>query len=145
MRFNWWRSNGQGRPQVSPAGTQRAFSHKVRFTPRLEPLEDRTLLADGSVIVAGCTTLAGISQFGLLRYTANGILDTSFGKGGFVTVPTPGFNAAANAVVVQANGRIVIAGSVGGNFGVARVHADGLQEADFNGYGITVFNIGLTL
>src|SRR5207245_11676459 len=89
--------------------------------------------------------LAGILQFGLLRYNVNGILDTSFGTGGFVTIPTPNFAAAVNAVVVQANGRIVVAGSVSGNFGVARVHADGLQDSDFNGNGITVFNIGFTL
>ena len=48
-------------------------------------------------------------------------------------------------MVVQANGRIVVAGTAGGNFAVARVHADGLQDSDFNGNGITVFNIGETL
>src|SRR5947209_10005263 len=60
-------------------------------------------------------------------------------------MPSPNLVAAVNAVVVQANGRIVVAGSAGGNFAVARVHADGLQDSDFNGNGITVFNIGLTL
>src|SRR5260370_36938480 len=60
MRFKWWRSNGQGRPQFSPAGTRRDILHKLRFTPRLEPLEDRTLLSDG-------------------------VLDPTFGVGGLVT------------------------------------------------------------
>src|SRR5579871_5143170 len=101
--------------------------------------------SDGSVIVAGATTVGGLSQFGVVRFTANGVLDTSFGKSGFVTIPTPGLVAAANAVVIQANGRIVVAGNAGGNFAVARVHADGLQDSDFNGNGITVFNIGETL
>src|SRR5439155_22478123 len=101
--------------------------------------------ADGSIVVTGYTTIGTREQFGLVRYTVNGALDTTFGKGGFVTIPTPGLNAAANAVVVQANGRIVVAGHAGGNFAVARVHADGLQDSDFNGNGITVFNIGLTL
>jgi uncharacterized delta-60 repeat protein len=101
--------------------------------------------SDGSIVVAGSPTLGGIPQFGLLRYTANGILDTSFGKGGFVAIPTPNLPAAADSVVVQANGRIVVAGTANGNFAVARVHADGLQDSDFNGNGIDVFNVGLTL
>src|SRR5207237_8013472 len=37
------------------------------------------------------------------------------------------------------------AGTAGGNFALARVHADGLQDSDFNGNGIDVFNVGLTL
>jgi uncharacterized delta-60 repeat protein len=101
--------------------------------------------ADGKIVVAGSATLAGLQQFGLVRFNANGSLDTTFGKGGFVTIPTPSLAAAADSIVVQTNGRIVVAGTAGGNFAIARVHSDGLQDSDFNGNGIDVFNIGLTL
>jgi uncharacterized delta-60 repeat protein len=101
--------------------------------------------SDGEIVVAGSTMIGGLPQFGLIRLTVNGSLDTAFGKNGFVTIPMPNLTSAANSVVVQGNGRIVVAGTAGGNFAIARVHADGLQDSDFNGGGITVFNIGLTL
>lgn len=103
---------------------------------------------DGKIVVAGSTTVNGVQEFGIVRYNPDGSLDTSFGKSGFVTIPVTTVNSTltqANAVVIQGNGRIVVAGTASGNFAVARVHADGLQDSDFNGNGITVFNVGLTL
>src|SRR5207248_195846 len=76
------------------------------------------LQPDGRIVTAGRVSAAGIgsddiAQFTLARYNANGALDTAFGTGGHVTTDfgsdTARFAAAA-AVSVQPDGRIVAAG-----------------------------------
>ena len=46
-----------------------------------------TVQPDGKIVVAGCTARAGTSTSSdaLVRYNANGSLDTTFGSGGIVT------------------------------------------------------------
>lgn len=57
-----------------------------------------------------------------------GALDSGFGEGGTLALPLGG---AANAVVCQADGKIV----VGGSFGVARLHQDGRIDTGFGDAG----------
>jgi uncharacterized delta-60 repeat protein len=78
---------------------------------------------DGSLIVAvaGCAA-SGSCRSALVRYTAGGVLDRSFGGGGVVRMP---FDARAS-VVVQRAGRITVAGAIApGKVGIARFGADG--------------------
>ena len=67
------------------------------------------LQADGKILVAGGSAqgASGI-DFALLRYTANGALDTTFGNGGKVTTPFGNDTDRAYAIVVQGDGRIVV-------------------------------------
>ena len=75
------------------------------------------LQADGSVVLAGYATDAGMQgAAALVRYTAGGALDTSFGSGGsvakqfgFGVTPTSTFES----VIVDPAGRIVAAGLAG--------------------------------
>ena len=70
------------------------------------------LQPDGKVIVAGIS-FAGISaeggDFAVARYNTNGTLDTSFGVGGKVTTDF-GLTETASSVVVQSDGKIIVAG-----------------------------------
>lgn len=66
-----------------------------------------TLQANGKILLAGHSMFGGDSTFTLLRYDANGSLDTGFGSSGIVTEPAGGGLAAA----LQADGKIVAAGS----------------------------------
>lgn len=72
------------------------------------------LQADGRILLSGNTGAAGLSQIIVLRFTAVGTLDTSFGASasGVVILPLVGPSniASGNAVVVQSNGAIVVAG-----------------------------------
>ena len=52
------------------------------------------------------------ADFALARYRRNGSLDKSFGQRGQVRTAFP-LNAAATAVAVQPNGRIIVAGTIG--------------------------------
>jgi len=63
-------------------------------------------------IVAGNSGSRGLSGVAVLRYTANGSLDSTFGTSGVAAPPLvgPSITASGSAVVVQPDGNIVVAG-----------------------------------
>jgi uncharacterized delta-60 repeat protein len=88
------------------------------------------------------------NAIGLLRYTANGRVDGSFGTGGTVTV-TDDTNFTAQAMTVQPDGKIIIAGvfATNSNDGrkvrVYRLRTDGTTDSGFGDSGIKQFNFGV--
>ena len=88
------------------------------------------LQPDGKIVVAG---LSG-SAFALARYNSNGSLDTTFGLQGKTTTAFSSYTE-ARAVVVQEDGKIVLAGSTGSgsnsDFAVARYDTDGSLDVSF--------------
>jgi uncharacterized delta-60 repeat protein len=81
---------------------------------------------------------------------SNGSLDTGFGTAGKVMTTFGGGSAEANAVALQADGKIVVAGSAAPagfccQFALVRYNVDGSLDASFDGDGraLTVFG-GLT-
>ena len=101
-------------------------------------------LPDGKYLVAGkASDPAWNSDFALVRYNADGTLDTSFGGGdGVVATDFSGsFNDVAFAMTVQADGKIVLAGQMDAgsdsyDFAVARYDADGSLDESFGGTGM---------
>jgi uncharacterized delta-60 repeat protein len=94
------------------------------------------LSGDGRVVAAGLTW--GGSTFGnnvaLARYNASGNLDSTFGNAGKVITSFGRFNVEAHALAVQPDGRIVqagYAGTIGGDFAVARYNSDGSLDSSF--------------
>ena len=91
----------------------------------------------GEIYVAGESD----DDFALVRFTAAGVLDTTFGGGdGIVITSVGGSNSqdGANAVSVDGSGRIVVAGSArpqGDNrtFAVVRYTSSGALDATFGG------------
>lgn len=77
--------------------------------------------ADGKIVLAGRSWDDTGSDFALARYDTSGSLDTNFGTGGILTTDFAGYDA-ANAVALQADGKIVVAGNAGvaTDFGLAR-------------------------
>ena len=82
---------------------------------------DAVLQPDGKIVVAGYTQAVN-SPTAVARLNADGSLDGTFGAAGKVTI---NFGAAmfGNAVALQSNGRILVAGQRAGNevFAVARL------------------------
>ncbi len=79
------------------------------------------------------------NDFALVRYNADGSLDTSFNGDGKVTTAVGIDYDYANAVAVQADGKIIVAGysKVGAtnDFAVVRYHSDGSLDTSFNSDG----------
>ena len=100
---------------------------------------------DGKILVAGDAADTGAGSPGALavtRYTADGSLDVSFGTGGHAVVGI-GVAARTSAVAVQADGGIVVAGSLsrpgtGPDFAVARFTPAGTPDPSFGGTGLVV-------
>ncbi len=98
----------------------------LRYRPRFETMEDRIVLSPGA-------------------------LDTTFGMGGKTTLSfPPGSNSSrAQAVVVQPDGKIVLAGfaqrsTMDSDFAIARLNANGSLDTGFNagGKNTVSFNLG---
>ena len=68
--------------------------------------------SDGSILVASDVYEDANAQAAAVRYTAGGVLDAAFGGGdGVAVVDTSSSSDQAFDVIVQPNGRVVIAGS----------------------------------
>src|SRR5436190_6456449 len=103
------------------------------------------LQTDGKLVVAGTTYMNNDfsdEDFAIARYNTDGSLDASFGNNGRVTTDFPGLAAVISAVVVQADGKIVVAGGAfplftfAGDFKVARYNPDGSLDTSFGDGGI---------
>jgi uncharacterized delta-60 repeat protein len=90
--------------------------------------DDVKVQPDGKVVAAGWTG-GGSSNFALVRYNADGTLDTSFGKGkGVVSTGINGYSEFGVAMALQADGKIVVVGASGD---LVRYNADGSLDASF--------------
>ena len=69
------------------------------------------LQSDGKIVAAGYSHNGTDSDFAVVRYNTNGSLDTTFDTDGKVTTPIGSGNEEANSVVLQSDGKIVVAGS----------------------------------
>jgi len=84
----------------------------------------------------------------LVRYNANGTLDTGFGTGGIVTSQFNVFGL-AHAAALQTDGKIVVGGETGVDFGqstfarfsLVRYNADGSLDSSFGTNGLVVTTI----
>jgi uncharacterized delta-60 repeat protein len=92
--------------------------------------------SDGAIVVGG--TADGAS-FALVRYTAQGALDPSFGAGGKVTTAFGGDFEQVSALAIQPDGKIVAAGVSDANgspdFALARYNANGSLDQSFGSGG----------
>jgi uncharacterized delta-60 repeat protein len=74
------------------------------------------LQSDGSILAAGnAYTSANKAYLAVARFTSLGVLDGTFGSGGFVTTDFASFGAVgavANDMVLQPDGKILVAGEV---------------------------------
>jgi uncharacterized delta-60 repeat protein len=120
--------------------------------------EGVAITPDGDILLAGSTLGAKLDHdFLLLRYDAHGVLDPSFGDHGVVKTDFGHGDDFAHALVLDAQGRIVVAGRAASgtvfDFGLARYHPDGtldtsfgsggLMSVDFHGFGDEAEDVAL--
>jgi uncharacterized delta-60 repeat protein len=113
----------------------------IDFTPREDFAYAIRIQADGKIVVAGpAAYFARNSKFGLARLTADGALDPTFSGDGIVVTDLTPSSDFANGMELQANGKIVVVGSVSagadnGKVGVLRYRSDGSLDPLFSGDG----------
>jgi len=105
--------------------------------------------ADGGILVAGddADVDSGTDRLALARYTSAGALDSGFGRNGKVLTTTGSRNdSPANAMAIQADGKIVFAGTTGfpGEFIITRYTPKGVLDPSFGtgGFARTHFDSG---
>jgi len=106
-----------------------------------------TVQPDSKIVVAGIGSSPTFNgQYVVVRYNPNGSLDTSFGEGGKVITPFDP-SAAALVVMLQSDGKIVVAGSNSANvnshvgIALARYNADGSLDSGFGSSGKVVLTL----
>ncbi len=102
---------------------------------------------DGKIVVAGRAFIGGTTDFALARYNPDGSLDTSFDTDGKVTTDFLANNDIAQAVALQPDGKIVVAGfaRVPGNrdnFALARYNPNGSLDTSFETDGKVIPTFG---
>jgi uncharacterized delta-60 repeat protein len=128
--------NGRLDPSFGNGGTVTTTIGKASGADAL------VLQRDGKLVAAGQTAGGGTKfAFSLVRYDRNGRLDPSFGSGGIVTT-TIGKSAAAWALVLQPDGKLVAAGDADSKFALARYDRNGRLDPTFGSGGIVTTTIG---
>ena len=109
--------------------------------------------ADGKLVVVGQTYQNNDfsdEDFVVTRYNTDGTLDSTFGSRGKVRTDFPGLAAVPSSVVIQPDGKIVVAGGAfplftfAGNFKIVRYNPNGSLDTSFGDGGIvtTIFPAG---
>jgi uncharacterized delta-60 repeat protein len=139
INFAVARYNADGSLDASFGGDGRVTTD---FGTRLDAGSAVAVQPDGRIVVVGIT-LPFHGEFALARYNVDGSLDASFGVGGKVTTSLGG-SEQANAVALQPDGRIVVAGGSSGDFGLARYNADGSLDTTFGKSGKVRTDLGFS-
>lgn len=137
--FSIARNNTAGSLDISFDGdgkTFQSFGSSDAFATSVE------VQADGKIVVAGYAGSGGNSDFALARFNPDGSLDTSFGSAGKVTTDLGGSSDEAHAMLIQDDGKIVVAGSSHFentyHFSVVRYNPDGSLDTSFDRDGIVI-------
>jgi uncharacterized delta-60 repeat protein len=134
-----------GQASAAPTDLDRGFGTGGRATVGFDGVDDTAddtaLTPDGGLIGVGSTrkTYTGYA----FRLDAAGKIDASFGINGIRLLDGKG-GGWANAVAVQADGKIVVAGYAqqGQDVAVWRLTPAGRLDPSFNGNGLTTINSG---
>lgn len=119
----------------------------------LESATGLIILPNGKIMIAGSIAqpAASDSSFALLRYNANGSLDTTFGNGGIVTTNIGNYFDSIGRIALQSDGKIVAEGFTATFTGssnqrksdivLARYNPDGSLDATFGNGGLVISDI----
>lgn len=107
--------------------------------------------ADGKVVVAGYSFMGTGYDLAVVRFHADGTLDSGFGSNGVVTTDFEGGDDQAHALAIQPDGKLVVAGTASNGtaslFAAVRYNPDGTTDGSFGigGMVTTDFGIGTAL
>ncbi|MCC7069653.1 MAG: hypothetical protein IT523_14560 [Burkholderiales bacterium] len=119
---------------ISPIGSSIDDANAIALQP------------DGKIVVVGACVNGSTYDFCLARYQSNGALDAAFGSNGKVISPIGLSNDYGQALALQPDGKIVVAGYCDGvsnnDFCLARYQANGTLDTSFGSSGTVISPIG---
>ncbi len=148
-------TRGPGRPPVMEALEERRLLSggyldttfgtnglvTTNFSGGFDQVSQVAVQADGKIVAVGTSSadvISGGRDFLIARYNADGTLDSSFGDQGKTYVDFSSRSDEASAVVIQGDGKIVVAGSSADtndsqdkDFALARLNTDGSLDTSF--------------
>lgn len=96
---------------------------------------DVAVQSDGKIVVAGAASVSDDYDLALIRYNPDGSLDPGFGAGGKAIIPAGAVFTGLNAIRIQSDGKIVMAGfpynGTDGDIALWRTNADGSLDPSF--------------
>ncbi|GAA4933570.1 calcium-binding protein [Streptomyces coeruleoprunus] len=137
---------------AAPGDLDLTFSGDGKVVTSLAPTDDSQdvlLQSDGKLVTIGTVyPFEGPGDFALVRYNADGSMDTAFGDNGVATASFSEFGDVAQAGALQSDGRIVVVGSSDtpdgsrALFVVARFNSDGSLDTGFGDGGRVFTDFG---
>ena len=127
-----------------------SFDGDGKVTTSIDSFDDYafavSIQPDGKIVAAGRRDTGISNDFALVRYNADGLLDTSFGIGGKVITAFGGYSAISE-IVLQADGKIIAAGfsyneTTYYDFTFARYNSNGSLDSSFGTGGIVTTDFG---
>jgi uncharacterized delta-60 repeat protein len=128
LQYNGYRNRSFGADGVELTGFGNSSGQRCNAV---------ALQANGDVLAAGSTldVHGNVQMMAVARYLPSGALNPSFGIAGQATFKPGGQTSGANSLILQPDGRIVLAGSIGLNLGLVRLHHNGTLDAAFGSGG----------
>ncbi|WP_084318952.1 beta strand repeat-containing protein [Deferrisoma camini] len=103
---------------------------------------DMVVTDDGSILVVGTSDNGTDTDVLLLKFGADGALDTTFGSGGAVTWDGGGTSDQGLGLAVTADGKILVGGSTDGSGVVLRFSGAGQLDTTFGTNGVLTWSGG---
>lgn len=113
-----------------------------------DAVNDIAIQPDGKIVAVGYAGLPDSTRaFGMARYNPDGTLDNTFGASGKITTEFGPNRSEAEAVAIQADGKIVLAGHhyalpYTDHVALARYHPDGTLDSSFDWDGRVLSSLG---
>ncbi len=110
------------------------------FSTAEAPVDVRAVapVGDGGIVTAGLSSAGSQASLVVSRLSSDGSPDQSFGSAGTVTTALP-VGASVDGIAANADGSVLLAGSVGGQALVARFGPDGSPDGPFGDEGSAAF------
>jgi uncharacterized delta-60 repeat protein len=111
------------------------------------PNSNNILIQPDNKIIQVCKIFDGASRFAVIRYNANGTLDSSFGTNGRAITAVGVNDSYPSAGVLQPDGKIIVAGMANNannaDFALVRYNSNGSLDNSFGSGGIVMTPVGL--
>ncbi|MEO6334887.1 MAG: hypothetical protein ABIO91_07895, partial [Pyrinomonadaceae bacterium] len=120
-----------------------AFNANVNAAPQAGDGDSVAIQSDGKIVIAGHNFNGSNLDFKILRYNANGTLDTSFDGDGAVVTPVGLGYDVAYSIAFQTDGKILVAGrsdtsDFTTSYAIVRYNSNGSLDTTFDTDGIVI-------